>query len=190
MDGSTATWETPPTRRPRRRLLLPPICPVLKPVVSSLGSGSRFGVLDEEEGEVSLAEEVALRGMDDVPRVLPISQKDDRSNGELLDEFWSKIGFPTAGSRSWERKTTVAGSAEDPVEVRPRSLSPERSEMLSVRARPASASPPGLRLPKPQIRMKGWKGPLPQRWVTPPAVFADFVDAAWRRSAGLVHVDA
>jgi hypothetical protein len=82
--GSAVTWETPSLHRPRRRLALPPVCPVLTPVATALGSGSRFGVLDgglDEDGEVSLAEEVAWRGLDDVSRVLPLGQMEDRPDG-------------------------------------------------------------------------------------------------------------
>jgi hypothetical protein len=43
---------------------------------------------------------------------------------------------------------------------------------------------PGLRLPKPQVRLKGWRGPLPPRRITPPTVFADFVEAAVKRTVG------
>jgi hypothetical protein len=63
-------------------------------------------------------------------------------------------------------------------------LSPTPAEKPSVRVRPASASPTGLRLPKPQVRLKGWRGPLPPRRITPPAVFADFIEAAVKRTAG------
>jgi hypothetical protein len=130
-----------------------------------------------------MAEEVAWGGLEDVPRVLPLDRHDLCSGGELLDDFWSKIGYPTADSRHWERRAAAAGSAQ--VQLgRPRSLSPTPAEKPSVRVRPASASPTGLRLPKPQVRLKGWRGPLPPRRITPPTVFADFVEAAVKRTVG------
>jgi hypothetical protein len=184
-EGSVAIWGTPPARHPQRRLVLPPIFPVLTPVVASPGSGSRFGVLgevSEEDGEISLAEEVAWRGLEDVPRVLPLGRGDGQSNGELLSDFWSKIGYTTAESRSWERKA-AAEPAEVPSGLRARFLSPARSEGPVVSRRLASSSPPGLRMPKPPMRMKAWKGPLPPRSITPPAILADFVVIAKRGPA-------
>jgi hypothetical protein len=190
-EGSVAIWGTPPARHPQRRLVLPPIFPVLTLVVASPGSGSRFGVLgevSEEDGEISLAEEVAWRGLEDVPRVLPLGQGDGLSNGELLAEFWSKISYPTTESRSWERKAAAAEPVEVLSGLRARSLSPARSEGLVAGRRPASSSPPGLRMPKPPMRMKAWKGPLPPRRITLPAILADFVAIAKRGPAALEAV--
>jgi hypothetical protein len=71
-----------------------------------------------------VAEEVAWRGLDDVPHVLPLRNVDGQGDGEHLDELWSKIGYPTAASRSWERKTAAATSGGQQA----RSSSPTRTE--------------------------------------------------------------
>ena len=175
-EATEMAWVTP-TSRLRRRVVLPPIGPVLTPVVGPPGSGSRFdpiGEVSDDEDEISVAEEVVWRGLDDVPHVLPLRNVNGQGDGEHLDEFWSKIGYPTAASRSWERKTAAATSGGQ----RARSSSPTRTVKPAGGGRPASSSPPVFRLPKPPMKMKAWKGPLPPRRITPPAMFADFVDVA------------
>ncbi|KAK1697773.1 hypothetical protein QYE76_014470 [Lolium multiflorum] len=177
---SEAAWRTP-TRKPRRRLVLPPVCPLVTPAAApaavSSGSGSRFGLLgeiSEAEDEISVAEEVAWQGLVDEPRVPPLDRAAGRGYGDLLADFWTKIGFPTSASRSWE-KQTAADPSLMPSASRARSSSPPRPSRLEAGRRPASSSPPGVRLPKPAMRMKAWKGPLPPRRITPPAVLADFI---------------
>jgi hypothetical protein len=132
-----------------------------------------------------VAEEVVWRGLDDVPHVLPLRNIDGQGDGEHVDEFWSKIGYPTAASRSWERKTAAATSGGQ----RARSSSPTRTVKPAGGGRPASSSPPVFRLPKLPVKMKAWKGPLPPRRITPPAVSADFVDVARVVSAARAAVD-
>jgi hypothetical protein len=101
-EATVTAWDTPACR-PQRRLVLPPIGPVLALVVGSPGSGSRFELLSEvyeDEEEISVAEDVAWRGLEDEQRVLPLGNVDGQGDGERLEEFWSKIGFPSAESRS------------------------------------------------------------------------------------------
>jgi hypothetical protein len=145
---------------------------VLTPVEGLQGSGSRFasiGDVSDEEGEILVAEEVAWRGLEDIPHVLPLGEVSGRGDDERLDEFWTNIGYPTAESRSWER-TAIAGS----VGQRARSSSPARSVKFTEGEINASSAPPVFRLPKPPVKLKTWKGPLPPRRITPPAVLADF----------------
>jgi hypothetical protein len=85
-----------PGRKHRRRILLPPVQPILSPTGESPRSGSRFDPLEESDvdEEISIAEEVAWDGLEDEPRVLPIGRIGDRDRAELLEDFWGKIGFP------------------------------------------------------------------------------------------------
>jgi hypothetical protein len=139
--------------------------------VNPQGSGSRFapfGDVSDGENEISMAEEVAWPGLEDIPRVLPLGDAGGMGDGERLDDFWSKIGFPTAESRSWERKS-IAGA----VEQRARSSSPAKSAAIVEGGRTESA-PPVFRMHKPSVKLKTWKGPLPPKRITPPAVLADF----------------
>nr|XP_051219190.1 uncharacterized protein LOC127336421 [Lolium perenne] len=56
--------------------------------------------------------------------------------------------------------------------------------MPTLGARPVSSSPPGLHMPRPPLKLKSWKGPLPSRRVTPPAILADFIVKAKEGSGG------
>jgi hypothetical protein len=123
--------------------------------------------------EISVAEEVALAGLEDEPRVLPIAHDGDLDRAALLEDFWGKIGFPGAAARPWERRVSPPALAQP----RARSVSPMRGKPAKL-SRAISSSPPGLRLPKQPVRIKGWKGPLPSKRITPPAVFGDFLDVA------------
>jgi hypothetical protein len=140
-------------------------------------SGSRFDPLAESEvdEEISVAEEVAWCGLEDEPRVLPIVRDGDQGRDEILQDFWAKIGYPDVVSRPWEK---AAGSAASVGVAAPRrrSLSPP-GEVLVPRGRSLSSSPPGMRMPRPPVRLKAWKGPLPPKRITPPAILADFVNA-------------
>jgi hypothetical protein len=116
-----------------------------------------------------VAEEVAWAGLEDVPKVLPIALDAGHDRDALLEDFWGKIGYPRAATRPWERRSPPAPSVP-----RARSVSPPRVESATV-ARASSSSPPGLRLPRQAVRIKGWKGPLPPKRFTLPAVFGDFI---------------
>jgi hypothetical protein len=160
-------WLTPARlarRRPGRSL---------PPAVTSPPSSGRFDPLEDlvVEDECSVAEEVAWAGLDDEPEVLPIDKDLDRA--ALLEDFWVKIGFPVASARTWERRASPVAEAVP----RARSSSPPRLEPAKLH-RAISSSPPGRRLPRQSVRLKGWKGPLPPKRFTPPAVFGDFLDAA------------
>jgi hypothetical protein len=79
-----SAWVTP-AARPRRRLVLPPLRPVLSPVIGSPVSGSRFDpiyeVSDDDDG-ISVAEEVAWCGLEDEPRVMPLRKDGGLDDGE------------------------------------------------------------------------------------------------------------
>jgi hypothetical protein len=172
--GATEPWLAL-GRMSRRRILLQPIRPILSPAGLSPRSGSRFDPLEDSEvdEEITVAEEVAWDGLEDEPKVLPIAHDGELDRAALLEDFWGKIGFPGAAARPWERR--VSSSAL--VEPRARSESPPRVEPARL-GRAISSSPPGLRLPRQPVRIKGWKGPLPSKRITPLAVFGDFLNIA------------
>nr|XP_051228973.1 uncharacterized protein LOC127346741 [Lolium perenne] len=160
-------WSTPARlarRRPGRSF---------PPAGASPPSSGRFVPLEDldVEDECSVAEEVAWAGLQDEPEVLPIDKDLDRA--ALLEDFWDKIGFPVASARTWERRASPLAVAVP----RARSSSPPRLEPAKFR-RAISSSPPGMRIPRQSVRLKGWRGPLPPKRFTPPAVFGDFLDAA------------
>jgi hypothetical protein len=84
----------------------------------------------EDDRIQALAKEVAWCGIEDEPLVPPVVCRPDIPLVEVAADFWSKIGYPTPESRSWERsslsgKTKV--SNDKSVMCRARSLSPVKT---------------------------------------------------------------
>jgi hypothetical protein len=103
---------TEPWISPCRRIRLPPVRPTLSPAGSSPRSGSRFDFLEDSEvdEEITVAEEVAWAGLEDVPKVLPIALDDGHDRDALLEDFWGKIGYPGVATRPWERRSPAVSS--------------------------------------------------------------------------------
>jgi hypothetical protein len=132
-------------RRGRRRLTLAPLKQLPPP---SPSSGSRFACLigevsdDDAEG---LAEAVAWQGIVEDPLVPPITRNPELSPKEIVMDFWSKIGYPTPESRSWERASSASSLKVHVLRCRDveraRSSSPVRSSEAGTDRRAASSSP-------------------------------------------------
>jgi hypothetical protein len=133
----------------------------------SPASGSRFSCLvgergsDDEAG--TLAESVAWQGIEEEPLVPPINRSLEFSLADIVMDFWSKIGYPSSESRSWERNTDGG--------------SPEVS-FLSCRSggRTRSSSPARQVKEGQERRAKDGclEGALPRRQCTPLPVLGEF----------------
>uniref|UniRef100_A0ACD5TBC5 Uncharacterized protein n=1 Tax=Avena sativa TaxID=4498 RepID=A0ACD5TBC5_AVESA len=144
-----------------------------EPSPAVCSSGSRFRCLGSEAGDDSddgLAARVALEELEDANGKLgwtTVSRRRRKSDEELRQDFWKEIGYPTLASRFWERGTPSSSQQR----------SPPLFPSSPVARRGSAASPVGVLLCRgPKVRP--WKGPLPPRRASAPAVLGTFLAAS------------
>lgn len=67
-------------------------------------------------GEAHVAVQVALAAVDDDAGPgawTPVVRQKRRTETELLQEFWSDVGFPSPSSRFWERGSSAGSGTKD-----------------------------------------------------------------------------
>ncbi|KAI4988709.1 hypothetical protein ZWY2020_035949 [Hordeum vulgare] len=96
----------------------------------------------------------------------------ERSQMEIVQQFWSDAGFPTPARRSSEAVSPAnSGKCTDGVHVC------RDSKKAELRSRRRLSSSAGVRLKKMPPRMGPWRGPLPPRRISPLPVLGVLIDS-------------
>nr|XP_051196555.1 uncharacterized protein LOC127309883 [Lolium perenne] len=181
----------------RRRLTLPlgglRIREELRGSEGSHASTSRFDVLVEDlDSDDSCKSEVPFESAEEVlgspsaPLGSAVIRRSGRSDEELAQDFWTEIGFPTPASRFWEHASPAsAGTSDGSGFCRSSDASSSasddhgRSKQEALRHVAAAKATPSSRcFPVPKKTRAGtWRGPVPPRRVSPPAVLGQFMPA-------------
>lgn len=147
-------------------------------------SGSRFSCLGdlvaapsglEGEGEDHVAVWVAPETLEEMVPACARQKADhpERSQMEIVQQFWSDAGFPTPARRSSEAVSPAnSGKCTDGVHVC------RDSKKAELRSRRRLSSSAGVRLKKMPPRMGPWRGPLPPRRISPLPVLGVLIDSA------------
>jgi hypothetical protein len=127
------------------------------------------------------------------PEGSSVLRRERKSDEELVQAFWTEMGYPTPESRFWEQPFSPSTGKDDAVVVACRDM--EEGSMQDAKVAVSSSSRiidgargtgerarravPRFPVPR-RPRAGSWRGPCPPRRITPLPVFGQFLlKAGW-----------
>jgi hypothetical protein len=198
----TVRYRAMPAGRRHRRLTLAPGCGSIA-VATDPHRPSSFGVLsrgEEAEADEGSDADVPIESALDVlesysePESSSVIRKERRMDEELVQEFWTEMGYPTPASRFWEKPISPSAGKAHEFSVVVCRDDEERSvqgtnDVVSSSSRVIAGAPTAEKkdlaaAPSFPVRWRPragyWRGPCPPRQITPLPVFGHFLlKAGW-----------